>query len=193
MIYDIQHVLNVPVLEKLFFLFCFIFAGFTVALYLSLTTQTKIQNFTIQLIEKLPMKEKFLKLYHSIQLYGKSPKLIFQILAISLIAQTTSIFFFAMAGHASGLDAGIPLSTYFLVSPLGFMATAIPISPAGVGVGQAAFDYLFNVYLGHSSEIGTTVITAFQMFQFLFGLIGIVFYLQMKERIKLPEAGLEVE
>ena len=31
-----------------------------------------------------------------------------------------------------------------LIFPFGFLATVLPISPAGVGVGQMAFYYLFE-------------------------------------------------
>ena len=52
------------------------------------------------------------------------------------------------------------------------MASAIPIFPAGIGVGQAAFYALF----AHISvEMGTaaiTAITALQIFNFFYALIG---------------------
>lgn len=193
MIYDLKHILSIPVLESLFYLFSVIFLGFTLALYLFFTRQPKVQILVFKLLSVLPMKEKFQKLYQSTQLYGKSLRTLSLVFAISLLAQTLSIVFFIIAGEASGLGEGVPWSTYFLVAPLGFMATAVPISPAGVGVGQAAFFFLFNTYLGYSSEIGPTVITAFQMFQFLFGFSGVFFYLRMKDKIQLPKAGLETE
>ncbi|MNU01394.1 hypothetical protein D3C72_2447830 [compost metagenome] len=65
------------------------------------------------------------------------------------------------------------------------MATAIPISPAGVGVGQAAFYFLFNVYTGTETELGPTVITAYQVGMFVLSLWGAFFYLRRKE--KLPD------
>jgi uncharacterized membrane protein YbhN (UPF0104 family) len=92
-----------------------------------------------------------------------------------------------LAGTVSGLNS-MSWATYFLVAPLGFMATAIPISPAGVGVGQAAFYYLFNLYSGEKTDLGPTVITAYQVALFAFGVVGAVFYLQRKE--KIPK-GLE--
>lgn len=193
MIYDLHHILQTSVLEKLFYIFVLIFIGFSLALYLFFTSNPKIKGLVIRLISMLPMKEKFLKLYHSTQLYAKSPIQLAQVFGISLMAQVLSIFFFILAGTASGLGDGIPWSTYFLVAPLGFMATAVPISPAGVGVGQAAFYFLFNTYLGTSTEIGPTVITALQMFNFLFGFLGIFFYLRIKEKTKVSSSEIEAE
>jgi uncharacterized membrane protein YbhN (UPF0104 family) len=60
------------------------------------------------------------------------------------------------------------------------MATAIPISPAGVGIGQAAFFFLFNEYLGHESDLGSVVITTYQIAQFILSLSGAIFNLARK-------------
>lgn len=134
-------------------------------------------------LQKLPLHSKTVRIYESLHLYGRSYKNLIASISISLLAQTFSILFMILAGHASGLGTEISLGTYFLVAPLGFMATAVPISPAGVGVGQAAFYFLFNIYTGHATDLGPTVITALQVAQFVFGLLGAFFYMQRKERV----------
>ncbi|MGZ3743460.1 MAG: lysylphosphatidylglycerol synthase transmembrane domain-containing protein [Pseudobdellovibrionaceae bacterium] len=136
-------------------------------------------------LEKLPLHEKTIRIYESIHLYGRNYKNLIGSISISLLAQSLSILFMILAGRASGLGAEMPWSTYFLVAPLGSMATAIPISPAGVGVGQAAFYFLFNLYIGYSTDLGPTVVTAYQVAQFLFGLLGAFFYLQRNEKAPL--------
>ena len=55
----------------------------------------------------------------------------------------------------------IPWSTFFLVVPLGLVATAIPISPAGIGVGQAAFFALFQLAAPTYASRATDAFTAF--------------------------------
>ncbi|HEY8271512.1 MAG TPA: lysylphosphatidylglycerol synthase transmembrane domain-containing protein [Pseudobdellovibrionaceae bacterium] len=136
-------------------------------------------------LEKLPFHEKTVRIYESVHLYGRNYKTLIGSIFISLLSQSFSILFMILAGHASGLGTEMPWSTYFLVAPLGFMATAIPISPAGVGVGQAAFYFLFNIYSGHATDLGPTVVTAYQVGQFLFGLLGAFFYMQRKEKAPL--------
>lgn len=182
MIYDFQHVATSAVLHKLFLLFCVIFLGFSLVLFLLFTRRPFFQDRIHKILSYLPKQDKFIKLYSSTQLYGSSPGHLLQVIGYSLVAQITSICFLILAGEVSGLADGTKWSTYFLVAPLGFMATAIPISPAGIGVGQAAFYFLFNNYLGYKSEIGPTIVTAMQMFQLLYGLVGAVFYLQRKEK-----------
>jgi uncharacterized membrane protein YbhN (UPF0104 family) len=134
----------------------------------------------------MPLSEKFMKLYESVHLYGKDGKRFFAVIVISLVAQVSTIMFLYLAGNMAGFSE-VPLKTYFLVAPLGFMATAIPISPAGVGVGQAAFYFLFNIYLGQQSEIGPTIVTALQVGMFVLSLSGAFFYLRRGDRAKTSE------
>lgn len=182
MIYDIQHILSVPILSRLFFLFSLLLITFILTLYFLFTKNRFIQNWIHKIIAFLPKKEKFLKLYTATQLYGHSTKKLFLVGFYSLIAQVLMIFFLILAGEVSGLSDGVHWSTYFLVAPLGFMATAIPISPAGIGVGQVAFFFLFNNYLGRPSDLGPTTVTALQLMQIIFGFIGVIFYLQRKDK-----------
>ena len=56
------------------------------------------------------------------------------------------------------------------------MAVAIPISPAGIGVGQAVFLTLFTWYNGVESSMGPTLITINQVCLALWGVVGAWFY-----------------
>jgi uncharacterized membrane protein YbhN (UPF0104 family) len=56
------------------------------------------------------------------------------------------------------------------------MFTAIPISPAGIGVGQAVFHFLYGEILGTSSTLGATAISVVQILNLLMGLIGAFFF-----------------
>ncbi|QLY26227.1 lysylphosphatidylglycerol synthase transmembrane domain-containing protein [Bdellovibrio sp. KM01] len=179
MIYDFSHVSHVATLMTLFYFIIALFIVFTVALSLIFSSKVYKTQILKRVINKLPLAEKFMKIYESLHLYGNSILRIAQVIGISLIAQSTAILFLYMVGVVSGYT-DIPAKTYFLVAPLGFMATAIPISPAGVGVGQAAFYFLFNIYTGHSSEVGPTTITAFQVCSFVVSLSGAFFYMRYK-------------
>ena len=74
--------------------------------------------------------------------------------------------------------ADVPVKAYVFAVPLGLIATALPISPAGVGVGQVAFSYLFDWSTGVKSAIGSNLITAHQIVTFFLSLSGGVFYLR---------------
>lgn len=187
MIFDWQHVQQNNSLHLLWTLVLTLFIVFTVLLGLIFSQKIYDQGLIKKLLAKLPFHSKTGRIYESLHMYGRSIRYVIASVVISLLAQSFSILFMILAGTVSGLST-ISWSTYFLVAPLGFMATAIPISPAGVGVGQAAFYFLFNLYSGETSDLGPTTITAVQVVTFAFGLVGAFFYMQRKE--KIPQ-GLE--
>lgn len=183
MLYDLQHIVKTPALMTLFWFIAGLFLAFVIALSLVFSQKIYDAGILKRIIAKLPLSAKFMKLYESMHIYGKDGKRFLVVILLSLVAQTCSIIFLYLAGYMAGFT-DVSLKTYFLVAPLGFMATAIPISPAGVGVGQAAFYFLFNLYTGHSSELGPTVITAQQVGVFLVSLLGAFFYLRRKDRVE---------
>lgn len=189
MIYDYNHVQSIDSLHSLFIFISVVFALLSVGFALVFSKSIYEKAWLKNLLLKLPFSAKTMKLYESLHLYGKKPKTFVFSILLSLVAQTCSILFLALVGSTTGTV--VPLQTYFMVAPLGFMVTAIPISPAGVGIGQAAFYVLFNMYVGYESELGPSTITAFQVVLFLISLAGALFYLRRKD--KVSEAELEKE
>jgi uncharacterized protein (TIRG00374 family) len=181
MIFDFEHVTKISALSTLFWFILSIFCCFVVGLSLVFSQSIKIRDFLKTLIASLPLSEKIMKIYESMHLYGNKGRRVLAVVFLSLLAQMSAVAFLYMAGELSGFS-DVPAKTFFLVAPLGFMATAIPISPAGIGVGQAAFYFLFNLYTGSPSQVGPTCITAFQVGTFLFSLLGALFYLRRKDR-----------
>lgn len=180
MFYDLQHVITIPALHSLFYVISALFTVSTLGLSIVFSKWIYEKKWLHQLLTILPFKSKTTKLYESMHLFGKSGGTVLKAILLSFFSQTCAIVFLYLAGYAAGIEVSI--NTYFLVAPLGFMATAIPISPAGVGVGQAAFYFLFNLYTGKDSELGPTVITAFQMTLLLLSLLGAFYYLRRKDK-----------
>ena len=189
MLYDLNHVLAIPALHSLFVFICLLFTAFTAGFAIVFSRHIHEKAWLKNLLAKLPMSSKTLKLYDSLYLYGHNIKTLIFAVVVSLVAQTCSILLLVIVGTASGIY--VPIQTYFLVAPLGFMAIAIPISPAGVGIGQAAFYFLFNLYTGQKTDLGPTTITALQVVNFIFSLSGAFFYLQRKDRVKELEISKE--
>ncbi len=65
--------------------------------------------------------------------------------------------------------------------PMGFLVTALPIAPAGVGVGQVAFAYLFQAYLQSDTQFGANSITAYQLSAVAWAIVGAFLYLRRKK------------
>lgn len=179
MLYDWTHVSRTPELKSLFYLVLILSVVTTVGLVILFSEKMYNSGFANRIIKRLPFRDRFEKIYDSFHRYGKSRVSLGLAIFYSVLAQISSIFYLILVGQIS--NSAVPWSTYFLVAPLGFIATGIPVTPAGIGVGQAAFYFLFNVYIGTKSSIGPTVITAFQVTFLLWGLWGAYFYLRKKQ------------
>ena len=134
---------------------------------------------------KIPKGHHFKNLFISFNSYAHHKSVFFRAIGYSLIGQTFAILFFSTMGQF--LHYSIPLSAYFFAVPVGFMVTAVPISPAGVGVGQAAFYYLFNEYTGVTTSVGSVTVTAMQLFQFSLGLVGAAYYVGLSRKMTSPQ------
>lgn len=99
----------------------------------------------------------------------------------SMCSQVGSILLFFIVGEMIFTELVVTLPIYFFVVPIGFMLTAVPISPGGIGVGQAAFLFLFQRAMGVPTEIGVIAITGFQFYQFIWGLLGIYYFVFSKK------------
>jgi uncharacterized protein (TIRG00374 family) len=115
------------------------------------------------------------------QKFGQDRRAILISVLASILAQSTTVLFFYFLGLAVN-EAGVTLQCLLFVVPMGFLVTALPISPAGVGVGQVAFLYLFQTYLQNpSSQFGALAVTAFQLTTVVWAIVGAGFYLKRRK------------
>lgn len=77
----------------------------------------------------------------------------------------------------------IPFLGYCSVVPAGVITLSIPIAPAGIGIGQAAFYNLFKWYGAQSGTFGATIITVYQLIQLMVNLSFVFVYLSNKRAI----------
>ena len=98
--------------------------------------------------------------------------LIFPLL-LSLLGQVFLVLCLVALGHYTGHV--MPTNIYFVLVPLGVLTTTLPITPAGLGVGQAAFYYLFEMASG-LGEFGVLAVSFLQCVQFVLGLLGGVLF-----------------
>ncbi len=131
------------------------------------------------------------KLLGAFQMYGKNRSVIALSVMVSLLAQCFSLFFFYHLAQDMG-ETDITWAAVLFAVPMGFLVTAIPISPAGIGVGQVAFLYLFQAYVNRSTQFGATAITAFQLSLAVWALAGAVFYLRRKKPHDLEDIAREM-
>lgn len=130
-------------------------------------------------LNKLPVfiKEPYLALCS----YGKSIKQVIVAILLSFVSQFCIIMVFKIVGDAMGAE--LSLYPYLFAVPIGLMIMSLPIAPAGIGVGQMAFLYLFKVYTGEAIDVGTLGVTVFQMSLLVYGFVGCYFYVKNKAAI----------
>jgi uncharacterized protein (TIRG00374 family) len=105
-----------------------------------------IQSIILNIIKKVPvLGDKVANAFEQVWLMGSNPVVVLKCLALSLLGQTMNIFCFWMM-TSPFYDQSLSIMNIFTFVPLGLIATAIPITPAGIGVGHAAFDKLFQFY-----------------------------------------------
>ena len=154
-----------------------LFGLFSIFVVLALSNRSK--NLFNKIFSALPGGKVFARLHEVFYGYRGHMKVLIMGFFLSFISQSCFVFFFVLVGHWMNVD--IPLQAYFFVVPVGLVAMAAPISPAGIGVGQAAFLALFNMYLGYNSTVGPTAATANQIIMLLWGLFGSIFYFRRKK------------
>lgn len=185
MLIDRHQILEVPELRMIFILVCCLTLGLTLGLAIALSKKIHQKKWIHSITHRIPMGHRFHQIYEIIHSYHDDKLRLFQAMILSAVAQMASIFILILVGSALKI-AHIPNVTYFVAAPIGFIVTALPIAPAGVGVGQAAFDYLFNIFSGQVTQFGATSITIFQVGQFILGLAGAVIYIMRRPQGGIP-------
>jgi uncharacterized protein (TIRG00374 family) len=116
------------------------------------------------------------------QNFLRSPKQLFLILFLSLLGQVLYVWMFMMIADQLTGSHLVGYWTHFFVQSVGLMLVAIPISPAGIGVGQAVFHFLYGEILGNTSSLGATAISVVQILNLIMGLIGTYFFITSRHK-----------
>ena len=111
--------------------------------------------------------------------YRQQPGVVRKALALSVLNQSLTCCSYYLALRSTGV-ANLRMSQFFLIVPLGLVTSAVPISPAGIGVGQAAFFALFKIVAPSYASAGTDGYTVFQAMFILLCLSGLFWYVAYK-------------
>ena len=79
---------------------------------------------------------------------------------------------------ARGLYTDAPtMAEHFVIVPIGMLISALPVSPAGVGVLELAIESMYQVFLpAAAAASGTLVALVFEMVKLIVAGIGVAFY-----------------
>lgn len=178
--FDIPLILSNGTLRALGLATVGLFVGMT-GFFMVVFSKRLTQVFKLErLLRALPMGTKFVQIFEAVHLYTHSRMAVAWSLALSLFSQLVAVAFIYAVGFMLG-DHEVTAQTYLFAVPIGFIVSAIPILPAGIGVGQVAFSYLFRLHSHTDTSIGQTAITAYQILVFAWSILGAVFYLMRKK------------
>ncbi|OYP34973.1 YbhN family protein [Rhodopirellula sp. MGV] len=98
---------------------------------------------------------------------------------------------------ACSLYASVPtIAEHIIIVPIGMLASALPITPAGIGVFEAAIEWLYHLIPAEPTlASGTLVALTFEIVKVIIAIIGTVFYWTAGEEVResLEEAEHETE
>jgi glycosyltransferase 2 family protein len=86
--------------------------------------------------------------------------------------------------HAADQSRAVPASLLLFAFPLGMLAIAVPITPAGIGVGQAAFYAVCNLALPGSGSAGANAFTIYQAVTIPVFLLGLIPYIAHRHELR---------
>ncbi|MFH1222766.1 MAG: lysylphosphatidylglycerol synthase transmembrane domain-containing protein [Pseudomonadota bacterium] len=135
------------------------------------------------LLKNLPLSTIIIKVYEAFHAYRNKHKYLTWALLVSFVTHGLNILAFYTITRALNFDS-LNIYAYLFIVPVGLITTAIPLAPAGIGIGQAAFLKLFEWTLGIKTTVGADAITIMQGLSIIIFMIGGIFYLTYKKDIE---------
>jgi len=129
------------------------------------------------LFRRLPLGSYLERVYETVYAYRNHPGPVLASIGISLVAHTMSVGV-TMLAIAAVNPAGAAWPMAVLI-PLGHLANTVPLTPGGLGVGEAAFNKLFSM-AGLTG--GAEGLLGWRLLTVMIGLLGLWFYLQGRSK-----------
>ena len=139
--------------------------------------------------EKLPLGSYALRVFDTVHRLGEHPRPLGVAVLLSLASQALTVVVMLMLALATA--PGEPVARAAILVPLGLLANTLPLTPGGLGVGEAAFDRLFRI--AHLTS-GAGAMLSWRLLTTVISLLGLVYYLRGRERVvhgRKPEEKIE--
>jgi len=138
---------------------------------------------------RFPKLALFSQVYEALRHYHNHRITVLKVLGISLVIHMLVGWACLQFAAALGVTS-IPLIALYVIVPLGLLVTSVPVMPAGVGTGHAAFLYLFSL-LG--SQRGADIFSLYALSQITIGAIGGLIYLRFRTQEVAPALAAQPE
>lgn len=159
-------------------------AAGTLTLFLVVLLPARALKFLNRLNSKSAFLEKIAK---TLKAFARSPSTILKGLGISFLSQGGAILGMYCIGSAvyGTLPWGnMDFMRFVSSTAVGTTASALPLSPMGLGIGQVAFGKTFLLLGAPSEAYGIVIISAVQIITFVLNLSGAIWFLKSKKEIQ---------
>lgn len=138
------------------------------------------------LLASLPFLRIFLRIYEGFRVFKNQPRYLFLALFYSILNH--AIISTAIINVVWLFNNEISALSQLKVLPFALVTTVIPVAPAGIGIGHAAFQSLYSL-VGFFQ--GADAFNLFLALQLPVYLLGAVFYLLLKKEKGINDSAVE--
>ena len=162
------------------------FVGSSVALMVGVLFSTQVTGILRRFEGRLPLAHHAVRCCEALEGFRAKPWVLVIGVLMSLPAHLIACLGMRVAmGMVGATD--MPLERFLLIVPLGLISTVIPISPGGVGIGQAAFYSLCESLSHGTGAAASNAFTVYQTLQVAVYLTGFVSYLSHRHIEPVPQ------
>lgn len=179
-------VLSSPQIRSIGVLTSLYFCGLAVLLPVILSPRIRRHRFTEAVLRRLPLSSFITRLYDALHIYKQRKAHIAGAVFASSLVAFFSAFTFYCFGQSLEIST-LGLADYCLVIPLIFIIISVPISPGGIGIGQAAALFIFRWVGSADDSFGADLMTMYQASVMLFALAGAIVFLLHKNEMHTKE------
>jgi uncharacterized protein (TIRG00374 family) len=154
--------------------------GMLLAVLICLTSRIRNSAFTAKIFDKLPLGHYAKRIFDAIHEFRTNPSSLPTAVGLSLLTHCTTVGGLMLLARATEFSGSI--WDISVLAPLGLVANALPVTPGGLGVGEAAFNRLFLI-AGITG--GADLLIGWRLLMIVLGIIGLAFYLQGRKRFIL--------
>lgn len=127
------------------------------------------------------------RLHKTLKAFARKPSTIAKGLGISFLSQGGAMLGMLVIGKI--LFGSLPWGDldgmrFISATAVGTTASALPLSPMGLGVGQIAFGKTFKLLGAPDESFGIVIISAVQIVTFMLNLSGVLWFLKSKKEIQ---------
>jgi uncharacterized protein (TIRG00374 family) len=168
-----QLIRSMPVLRDLLRLAALLALLMLAGLLVCFSSRVRNSLLLTWIFQKLPGGAYLETVLDTVHRYRRSFGTLVAVLIISLVTHVFATGITLLAGQATN-PAGFAWDMVELI-PLGHLANTLPLTPGGLGVGEAAFEALY-AQAGFSG--GAETLLGWRLLSLVIGLVGLGYYLQ---------------